>query len=144
MNTMIQRILASASLSLLMASCDSHKTTKSGLSALGIHVTEISGNSIKDISIIREVNGARTEWIASTLDKGHQSVLIQLGLPDNKMRVAIASESSSAASRYEADVINAHPFTIYLSPIDKPGEYTLMETKDDKLPNQSKIILIAK
>jgi len=127
-----------------MTSCDSHKTTKTGLTALGIHVTTVSDNSIKEISIVREVNGSRTEWMTNTMAEGDQSVLIQLGLPNKKMRVALATESSAAASNYEADVINDHPFTFNLSSISEPGEYILMETKDDKLPKQSKILLIAK
>ncbi len=144
MKTIIPRILVAAITLLLLPSCNSRQKDKLGIAALGIHTIEIYASGIYDISIVREVDGVRTEWLSGSMEAGGLSVHIQLGLPGKTMRVAMSSESSAAASSYEADVINDHPFVFNVMPIRKPGEYILMQTKDDKLPNQNKILLIAK
>jgi len=144
MKILFPLFFTATSIILLMPSCNSRPDNKSGLAALGIYSTDVYAGDIHDISIVREVDGVRTEWLTCKTEAGDLTVHIQLGLPGKTMRVAIGRNSSAAASTFETDVINDYPFVFNVTSIRKPGEYMLMQTKDDKLANQNKILLITK
>ena len=127
----------------LLLSCNSRQDSQPSLSVLGIHSLYIEPGEISQVSVVRDIGGERTEWIVHSLDKEELRVNIQLALPNKKMWVAIGGSTSALASTFESDVISEYPYASISMPINKIGEHVLMETKDDRLSKQNKIILIA-
>ena len=95
--------------------------------------------------IFTEVGGVRTEWLSKEMTESGLYMHIQVGLPGNKMRSALAAERSSICSTYDQDLFNQHPFSfVPITNAHGPGEYVVMETRDPKLKIQSRIIVVGK
>ena len=115
-----------------------------GMDVLGIHGVYLKLSGVKKVTIVRDIGGMRTEWLSKDMTKDGLYVYTQLGLPGNKMRIAIAGSGGAIASGFPDDQFSQHPCTFIRATIDRgTGEYVLLETSDPDLKKQNRIIAIA-
>jgi len=149
MKTFVPLTFAAASAMLLLPSCDSSRKDAraretAGLRTLGIYGATVHGDEINNITVVQEVDGVRTELMVRETEGKDITIQFQLGLPGKTMRLALTGNGGTVTSGFMPDIITSQAFSSDTSPILKPGEHVLAKTQDEKLPQQNKILLIAK
>jgi hypothetical protein len=139
------RIIALIAVTGAFISCKSERQNLPGVDALGVSSTPVSIQGVKQVVIYREVGGVRTEWLSKEMPDSGLYMHIQVGLPDNKMRLVLATNRGSVCSTYDQDLFYQHPFSfVPITNAHGRGEYVVMETRDSKLKIQSRIIVVGK
>ena len=108
---------------------------------LGIYSVTLDTRNVEKITVSHISSGQTIEWLSKKVDADTATVLIQLALPENQMRVAISSGNSGKISSYRTDDIAEHPLVFTPTMLKGRDQLEVLRTSEDSLGAQNGITI---